>query len=362
MSRLSHNLLDRYIERYVREHPHQLKKIAELAFTPRRFLVISSTALGDTLLSTPAVKSLRKSFPKARITALLHKNIASLFMHFKYIDKIIPYHGGYKRFFETARKIGEEKPEVCLIFHGNGPQDIAFSVLSGAQFILKHPTKSPYRKYLAYDFEQTHRHTIEERLDLVRKIGGTVIDPVMEIPPLIDRRKREKIARLVGDGGILIGFQIGAADRYKMWSPEKFIGLARLIARRHPGVKILLTGVAGERVLARKIVAACGGIAVSNICGKLAVDELPYLLERLNLLVTNDTGPMHLAFALGTPTVALFSPTDFMTIGPYHAKGPYKVVYKPPPCDKCTTKKCKKPICMEQISEEEVLEEVEQFM
>ncbi|HXX52977.1 MAG TPA: hypothetical protein VEI28_00255, partial [Thermodesulfovibrionales bacterium] len=216
MSRLFHGLLDRYVERYVRHHPHQLKKIEELAFSPRRFVVISSTALGDTLLSTPAIKSLRKSFPEARITALFHKNIAPLFLHYNYIDKIIPYHGGYKRFFETAREIREEKPEVVLIFHGNGPQDIAFSVLSGAQFILKHPTKSSYRRYLAHEFERTRRHTIEERLDLVRKIGGAVIDPLMEVPALTDDCKREKISRLLGEGGPIVGFQIGAADRYKM--------------------------------------------------------------------------------------------------------------------------------------------------
>ena len=91
------------------------------------------------------MKSLRKSFPEAEITTLLNKNIAPLFKNFKYTDNIILYYGGYKKFLKTLGEIRDKKPEAVLIFHGNGPQDIAFSVLSGANFILKHPTKSPHK-------------------------------------------------------------------------------------------------------------------------------------------------------------------------------------------------------------------------
>ncbi|TAL25056.1 MAG: lipopolysaccharide heptosyltransferase family protein, partial [Nitrospirae bacterium] len=211
MNRFFHTLLDLYIKKHVEKYPEQLRKIEDLNFRPKRFLVISSTALGDTLLSTPALKSLRKSFPEAEITTLVNKDISPLFKNFKYTDDVILYHGGYKKFLKTLNEIREKKPEAVLIFHGNGPQDIAFSVLSGANFILKHPTKSPHKKYLSFDFEQKYQHTIEDRLDMVRMIGGTLIEKTMEIPLLDNKATEGKIETFLGNLENIVGFQIGAS-------------------------------------------------------------------------------------------------------------------------------------------------------
>jgi len=285
---------------------------------PKTFLIISNTALGDTILSTPAIKSLKKSFPDSKIIAILKSAFAPLFYDFKYIDEIIEYDGKYKKFFSTISKIKKHKPDIALIFHSNSPQDIQLCVLSDIPYILKHPTKSELKKYLSFDFIKKAQHTIEDRIDLVRLIGGKNIDTTMEIAPLNDTNLKLKYKKYNN----YIGFQIGAADKYKMWPIERFIELAK----RLKDEKIVITGVKSEWELAQKIVKECEN--VENLCGKMSIKELPYLIDNLKLLITNDTGTMHLAIALKTPTISLFSVTDSKLIGPYQDLNIHKVIQK----------------------------------
>lgn len=361
MDRLFHRLLDSYLKKHIKNHPNQLKKIAELNFQPKRFLVISSTALGDTLLSTPAVKSLRKSFPDGEITALLHKNIVPLFKNLNYIDHIIIYHSGYKRFFQTVLEIKEKRPEVVLIFHGNGPQDIAFSILSGANIILKHPNKSPHKKYLSFDFEQKYQHTIEDRLDLVRKLGGTEIDKSMEIPPLTDSSGAKKIADFTGNTDNLVGLQIGASHIYNMWPIENFMELSKKILASDNAARIIITGIKKEYKSGERIVNACGN-RVINSCGKLRIDELPYLIKRLGILITGDTGPLHLAIALKVPTLSLFSAADSNITGPYQDMEIHRVIQKNGRFIARTPKKQRDDSAMKLITTDEVFALYENFV
>jgi len=284
-------------------------------------IIISNTALGDTLLSTPAIKSLKKSFPDIKVIAILKKAFSPLFYNFKYIDEIIEYDGNYKNFFSTIKKIKKYKPKLALILHSNGPQDIQLCVLSKCQYILKHPTKSKLKKYLSFDFKKKKQHTIEDRLDLIRKIGGEKIDTTMEI----QESKNIKIETKFKQFKDYIGFQIGAADIYKIWPIERFIKLAKELVQNNE--KIVITGIKKEYELAQKIVNECGKNVI-NMCGKTSIEELPYLIKNLKLLITNDTGTMHLAIALKTPTISLFSATDPKGIGPYQDLNIHKVIYK----------------------------------
>jgi len=362
MDRFLHGMMDLYIKKHVDGNPGQLKKLDDLTKCPSRFLVISSTALGDTILSTPAIKSLRRSFPKANIALLLHKKIAPLFVGFPYADIIILYHGGYKKFFHTLEAIRKSKPEAVLIFHGNGPQDIALSVLSGANFILKTPTQSPQKKYLSAVLEQKKQHTIEDRLDIVRMIRGKVIDVTLEIPPLADAAKEAKVKKFLGHDSELIGMQLGAANVFKMWPIDNYIKLARLILRTSPFLKIVITGVSTERHLGERIVEACERGRVLNSCGMFAIGELPYLIKRLRLLITVDTGTMHLAIAVGAPTISLFSATDPEITGPYQDYHLHSVIQKDGGFVTKLPKKQRDDRAMKLISVAEVYARYEDFM
>jgi ADP-heptose:LPS heptosyltransferase len=320
-------ILDIFLKRYLARNPGQIRPIETLAAPPARFLVVSSTAVGDTILSTPAIKSLRRSFPEAFIAALFHQKVAPLFAAFPYVDAVIPYAGGYKRFRRTVRRLRQVRPEAALILHGNGPQDIPLAIFSGARYILKHPTETEYKKYLSGRLEKKRQHAIEERLDLVRRIGGREVDTTLEVPRVSGAEVEKKISALVPPGKNWIGFQIGAANIYKMWPGERFVELADRILRSDPQAAIVITGNQKERKLAGRIAERFAGRVV-NACGQLAIREWPGLIQQLKLLVTNDTGTLHLAVALKVRTLALFSPTDSLLIGPYQDRELHRVIQK----------------------------------
>ncbi|GAX86807.1 glycosyl transferase, family 9 [Lebetimonas natsushimae] len=282
------------------------------------FIVISNTGLGDTILSTPAIKSLKKSFPQNKIIAVLKKSHSPLFKNFKYIDKIIEYDGKYKGFFKTLFKLKKYKNKITLIFHSNGPQDIQLAILSGSEYILKHPTNSYLKKYLSYDFTKKTQHNIEDKLDLVRKIGGKNIDKTMEIGDVIDSDFKEFKN--------YIGFQVGSVDFCRMWPIERFSKLAEILIKNNE--KIVILGAENEKYLGDKIIKTINNKNIINMCGKTDLVTLANIVNNLKMLITNDTGTMHLAIALKIPTISLFSASDSNAMGPYQNLEIHRVIQK----------------------------------
>jgi len=327
MGKISDIYYQIYFNLYLKKHPKQLKSINMFTKMPKSILVISNTALGDTILSTSALKSLKESFPETNIILLLHYKLEELFKGFPYIDEIVLYKGGYKDFFNVITQIKSFSPEISFIFHGNGPQDIQISVLSGCNFILKHPTNSPLKKYLSYDFEFKKQHTIEDRLQLLKMCNAKKITKKLCLPIRENNQISQKINNLLKDKSKIIGLQVGAADSYKMWPIENFIEFCRRLLRHDPSITIVVTGIKSESYLADKIVDAIG-TNVLNLCSSCTIGELPYLLKRFSMLITNDTGTMHLAIAIDVPTISLFSTTDSQLSGPYHDFNIHKVIQK----------------------------------
>ncbi len=339
-----------YLFFYLKKYSNQLKNIKYLKNIPKTFLVISNTALGDAILSTPAIKSLKKSFPNSKIVALIHKSYIPLFENFKYIDTIIPFYGKYKKIFQTIKEIKKYHPQMALIFHGNGPQDIQIAIYSGCEYILKHPNNSPFKKYLSYNFKKKDKHIIEERVDLVRKIGGKEIDLTLEIGKLSDNKLLKKYKKYKN----YIGFQVGASETYRMWPIENYISLAKKFLQNDE--KILITGVGNESVYAEQIIASCNN-EIKNMCGKTSVKELPYLIDNLKFLVTSDTGTLHLSIALKTPTISLFSPSSPKYTGPYQDFHIHKVIKKPGEFVNNKPKKKRSPEAMKLITTDDVFRE-----
>ena len=115
----------------------------------------------------------------------------------------------------------------------------------------------------------------------------------------------------------------------------------------------VMTGSEKEAPLAESIASQISG--ARSIAGRLPLRSFAALIEKLDLFITNDTGPMHLSFAMETPTVALFSPTDPYLCGPYQCENAV-AIKKRRACTPCLKKKCRLPFCMEQISPHEVYE------
>ncbi|MDP3286294.1 MAG: glycosyltransferase family 9 protein, partial [Desulfobacterales bacterium] len=136
-------------------------------------------------------------------------------------------------------------------------------------------------------------------------------------------------------------------------APDRFAAVAEEIIKQFDARVVLLGGPA-ERNTAAYIESRIHA-DVSDLAGKTSVDELPYLISRFDLLITNDSGPMHIAAATKTPIVAIFGPEDPKLFGPYMTPDLYRIVYKPMHCRPCDKKNCKSPLCLDQITPDDVL-------
>ena len=324
-------------------------------------LVVSSTAIGDTLLSTPAIRAVREHFTRSRIIALLNRDNMELFENNPHVDEIVPFHGGYKRFLRTIRRLRKHNVDLALIFHGNEPQATPMAYLSGARYIIKLPNANEYRFLLSNrdpvctwdDFA----HAVEQRLRVAELAGCHVGDKLMVLPlatgqeAIVERFLRGKG---VGPTVPLVGFQVAASTVSRMWFAEQFIELGRQLTAQYPDIRIVITGSPQEAEYAGGIAAAIGSNVIVA-AGELRLKQVPWLVRRFRLLVTGDTGTMHMAIAVGTPVVALFAAADARKSGPYYDNERHTVIQKHRTCDPCLGKRCPFQWCMINISVEEVL-------
>lgn len=333
----------------------------------KNILLVSSTALGDALLSTPAMRSLRLGYPGARISLLLHAAYADVFRDNPDIDEIIPYHGGYRRFFRLARALRQRRFDLACILHGNEPQATPLAYLSGARHIFKLPNTSRFR-FLLSNRETVQDwsdfgHGIEQRLKTAGLAGGLATNRRMTV--VVTAAAEAEIANVLSAHGIagqtpLLGLQPGASTTSRRWAPQRFVALAKQMLAARPELRIVVTGSAAERELCRRIASEIGGERVWASAGDVPLRLLPALLKRCATLVSGDTGPMHLAVAAGTPVVALFAVSDYRRSGPAYDLDRHIVIQKHKTCDPCLSKRCPYPqaICMDNISLQEVADAV----
>jgi heptosyltransferase-2 len=171
---------------------------------------------------------------------------------------------------------------------------------------------------------------------------------------------RDRGAALLGDGGSWIGLNPGAFyGSAKRWVPQRYAAVGDLLAHR-TGASIAIVGGPGERPLA-DAVAARMQARPRMLCGETTLPELAGVLSHLKTLVTNDSGPMHLAAALGVPVVAIFGPTDWRETAPV-GEG-HRLVREPVHCSPCRLREC--PIdhrCMRWIPADRVAAEAESVL
>lgn len=329
-----------------------------------RILAISCTAIGDTLMSTPALHSLRQAYPNAHIALLVNPAYVSLFVNNPDVNELIPYAGRWKGFLRMALLLRRRNFDVSAILHGNEPQATPLAYLSGARWRFKLPNSNEYRFLLSNaepvqtwaDFD----HGIDQRLAVAKLAGGLPVDGRLVLPlvPATTASLNQRLADRWGiaEAGPVIGFQVGASTSSRRWSPESYAELARRLLLLNPGLHIVITGSPAERKLAEGIAKQVDSARVAVTAGEVPLSEMPALLRRTSMLVTPDTGIMHMAVAVGTPVVALFAAADHRSSGPRQDLERHTIIQKWRTCDPCLSRRCPyaAPLCMENIHVDEV--------
>ncbi len=334
----------------------------------KNILVVSSTAIGDTLLSTPAIRAVRESYPHAKIIAHFSIKNMELFENNPHINGIIPYYGGYKSFLRTIMEFRRQKFDLVLIFHGNEPEATPMAYLSGAQFIIKLPNTSKNRFLLSNRNQvlswNDFAHGVEQRLKVAELAGCKALDKRMFLP--LREEGEFAVGEFLGNNGIgssdtVIGFQVGASTLSRMWFADRFVDLGKRLIASHPEVRIVITGSIQEYAYCRNIADEIGERVIVS-AGKIPLKYIPSLIKQFKALVTGDTGIMHVAVAVGTPVVALFAVADAKRSGPYYDLGKHVVIQKERTCEPCISKKCAYQKCMENISVDEVKKTIEKLL
>ncbi|MCX5884003.1 MAG: glycosyltransferase family 9 protein, partial [Deltaproteobacteria bacterium] len=198
----------------------------------------------------------------------------------------------------------------------------------------------------------TGQHIAEAMLEIAARAGGIPDGEGIEVFWNADIASRWNDFFVPLTGKAIVGINPGGDRENRRWAPDRFASVAEEIIGRFNAAVILLGGPAEVHIASD--IAGRIRSDVFNLAGKTSVDALPYIISRMDLLITNDSGPMHIAAATKTPLVALFGPEDPKLFGPYTDPERYRVIHKYLPYLPCGDTRCKPLSCMELITSEEV--------
>ncbi|ACM92296.1 glycosyl transferase, family 9 [Nautilia profundicola AmH] len=324
-----------------------------------KIVCFSNTAIGDTLFNTPVFRSLKKHFPDKKLIAVMNPNNYKLFENNPYIDDIILYSGKTKHFFKALKELKEINPKLILALHSNDPQATPLAVLSGAKYIIKLPNdKNQFTKWHSNSIvsKNHNEHFIKTRLKFLKWLGIEETDCRMDL--FLKDEWIEEVEKTLPKNKKLIGFQIGASTISRRWFNERWVELGKKLLSKYPDINIVLTGAPNEKELTDEVERGINDKRVLNLAGKFSLGGAAALIDKLDLLVTPDTGPLHMAIALKTPTLGLFVAGEPQQTNACYDLEIHPFIQKPKTCTPCIDKKCKYPECMKQITVDEVLKNV----
>ncbi len=338
----------------------------------QKVLLRATNWLGDAVMSLPAVRVLREAMPEAHIAVVARPSVADVYARETAIDRVIPYPKpkGWRERYRFATILRAERFDAAILLQN------AFDAALMA-WLARIPLRIGYdrdaRGILLTDpipVPEPGEIPAHERfyyLELLRRAG--VIDALPDVSEVrlggIEAACDAGLRRMgeLGIAGPAIGISPGAAyGNAKRWLPERFAEAGERLARELKA-SVLLFGSPSERALCDDVALplTSAGIAVHNLAGTTTLAEFIDLAAACAVFLTNDSGAMHVASALGLPTVAVFGATDDSTTGPTGANA--RVVREPVTCSPCLLREC--PIdhrCMTRVSSNRVAEATLQLL
>jgi heptosyltransferase-2 len=313
-----------------------------------RIVVRAPNWVGDVVLSLPAIRDLRRNFPRARLTVLARPWVADLYRPVTEVDEVQESRefGKDVDWLKGAFDLGVLLPNsfgsALTLWQAGVPERFGYATDGRGPLLTRAvPVSGDVRGRSQVYY---YRWMLA---GLGLHVSGAP-DASLRCPGEWSRRAAEKL----GDDGPWVGLNPGAFyGTAKRWLPERYAAVADLVARR-TGAKVAIVGGPAERSLG-EAVARMMRTPARLLSGETTLGELVGVLSRLRLLLTNDSGPMHLASALGVGVVAVFGSTDWRETSP--AAGRYRLVREPVYCSPCLLREC--PIdhrCMRRVSVERV--------
>ena len=347
--------------------------------TPKfsNILVRGTNWIGDAVMSVPALRELRRLFPRARLTLLVKTWVRDIFLDADFLDDILVYDDSAspqaRSFLRMTAELRRRRFDTAILFQGafgaaaqaflaGIPARIGFPT-DGRRFLLTHSLK--------LSDEIRVGHEVFHYLNIVSQISKRFLgeDRVNFLAPQyrlnISEERRNAGRELLGRFGVngqkpLVVINPGATNsRAKRWLPERFASVADCLVERD-GCVVAFIGAASENEIADEIIRRMRHQAV-RLTGRISLAESIGVLSLCNLLVSNDTGPAYISAALNRPTLTIFGPTNLWSTSPISPKS--QILYNQVECSPCMLRDC--PIdhrCMTGITVEAVYQKAVQLL
>jgi heptosyltransferase-2 len=313
--------------------------------------------VGDAVLAIPAMKAIRNTYPRAEITLLVRPWVAGVFSSAPFVDHVWsePRPAGVLDWMRLSRSIRAKGFDLALLFpnsfesaamtfFGRVPQRVGYAT-DGRGWLLTHSIKVAGPK----------RHQVHYYLELASAVSAPVDHPSIEIAASPEEKSQAR--RLLASAGIapdrkFLVLNPGAAyGSAKRWGEDRFAEAGDSLASEFD-MDVAIVGSETERSIAERVQGLMRSrVAVLN--GKTSLETLVGVISESSLILTNDSGPMHIGAALGVPTVAVFGATDDIVTGPWGRRT--RIVKEPVDCSPCMLREC--PIdhrCMTRVSADSV--------
>ena len=333
----------------------------------KRILVMRLDRIGDVLLSTPLFSALKAAYPKSHIAVMVRPYSKDIVEGNPYIDEVILYdkdsrEKGVLATLDFIWKLRRKRFDLVLVLHPTN-RSHAIAYLAGIPVRVGYDKKLgkllltkaiPHTKHLGL------RHESDYVLNILRYIGVEPLSKGLYMP--LKAESERKIERLFKADGLgperpVVVIHPGASCPSKKWPPERFAEVANRLTGRLKARIVVIAGLK-EKALGDKVAALIKGDPL-NISGETSVADLASLIKRSQLLVSNDSGPVHVACALGTPVVVIFGRSDAGLSperwGPLGARN--AMLHKYVGCGVCLAHNCAKGFeCLTAVTPDEVFD------
>ena len=328
------------------------------------------SALGDVMHALPCAAALRELYPNARITWIVHPQFGTFVPEQPIVDEVIYFDkkafskmsvaGKLKEFFRMRSLLHSKNFDLVLDLQGLFKSAVV-AWMTGCRNCFGYNDMRECSSLISKPLhgKNDKGHIVQQYLDVIRYFGSTVEEPVFPMPALISEKEamKDALCRKFANKNQeeIVALVPGAGWVTKEWPVEYFIELAKALIGQ--GKVIVLIGGPAEISKGNEIEEALPNDKVLNLVAKTNLRELAALMDNVGLCIGGDTGPVHIAAAMGCRIVAMFGASSGHRAGPYGKK--VTIVSTTENCAPCFKRKC--PLnknCMEKISVAEVLQHI----
>lgn len=332
-------------------------KKKDLPKKPKKILLIRLGNIGDAILTIPAIRELKRNFPKSKIFLLTSPKTAGIYTNFSYINKLITINLTLSNLYNQLKILRKENFDLVIDMENYSRVTALFTYFLKPKFSIGFDSERQHRASifdLTTRYDNGDKHEVDCFFDLIKPLNIKIKNKELEFNVKEDKYVNKLLKKYnlsKKDLKIIIHPSNNKDWNIKRWPEERFASLIAQLIKKYKA-KIILIGTKEDKEINNRVKTLVNK-QIIDLSGKLNIPQLAYLIKKCDLYIGNDTGPMHLSTAVQTPTIGIYGPVNLHKWGPYGKKhiGIKKEMLDCKPCFEISkiNKKCKYPLPCEMV-------------